>query len=437
MVNHQSTNITNNTQFSNSRLFAILLGVFLTITLVSSIPFSPRNALVDIEATGSGSLIRQALYVLIFVFSIVFFALSKKRLVIVVLPWPIIMVFAWSLLTLVWSAVPDIGFRRLMLAFVVCSVLYNLVFSLGVEKAFKVLVFVVIGCTLVSLLAGLLIPAAVHQANDRESEIIGAWRGIFVHKNNAGLIAALAFMLAFNQFLSNKQKFWAAITGLTGLMLLLTGSKTSLILCLPALSLAYFAKHYLLVRNRSVKTFLTAGIGLAILFIFCFVLLNWQLAVDAFSDPTAFTGRAGIWDVMLKVIAENPLFGKGFGSLFSVGNASPLAKYTTTYAHEWIGEVAHAHNGYIEMIASIGFIGFGLVVYAFLVRPLKLFFKLPTQYTAPYIAPIISLLFFMICHNSFETSLFNGARQGWIIWFFIICFIYKLDKQVKSIGKFS
>jgi O-antigen ligase len=420
---------------SNSRLFSLLLGVFLIITLVGFIPFSPRNTLVDVEATGAGSLIRQALYVLIFALSIIFFALSKKRLVIVSLPWPIIIVFAWSLLTLFWSDVPDIGFRRLMLAFIVCSVLYNLVFSLGVEKAFKVLIFVVIGCTLVSLLAGILVSAAVHQPNDREFAIIGDWRGIFVHKNNAGLMAALAFILAFNQFLSTKQNLWAAITALTGLMLLLTGSKTSLILCFPALTMGYFAKHYLLVRNHSVKTFLTVGIGLIILFVFCFLLLNWQMAEDVLSDPTAFTGRAGIWNVMLKVIGENPLFGHGFGSLFSVGSGSPLAKYTTDYAFEWVLGVAHAHNGYLEMIASVGFIGFGLALYAFLVKPIKLFFKLPTQYTAPYIVHIISLLFFMICHNTFETSLFNGARQGWIVWFFIVSFIYCFDKQIKAIQK--
>jgi exopolysaccharide production protein ExoQ len=436
-VNYQnaSTNPPLTFSSSNSRLFSILLGVFLIITLVGFMPFSPRNTLVDLETTGSGSVIRQALYVLIFALSIIFFALSKKRLVIVGLPWPIIMVFAWSLLTLLWSAVPDIGFRRLMLAFIICSVLYNLVFSLGIQKAFKILVFVVVGCTLVSLLAGLLIPAAVHQPNDREFAVIGDWRGIFVHKNNAGLMAALAFMLAFNQLLGTKQKLWAAITGLTGLMLLLTGSKTSLILCFPALTMGYFAKHYLLERNRNVKTILTAALALMTLLIISFVLLNWQLAEDALADPTAFTGRAGIWGVMLKVIGENPLFGHGFGSLFSVGSDTPLAKYTTDYAFEWVLRVAHAHNGYLEMIASIGFIGFVVAFYAFLVKPVKLFCKLPTQYTAPFIVPIISLLFFMIFHNTFETSLFNGARQGWIIWFFIVCFIYCLDQQVKATHK--
>ena len=431
----QNIKMTTSSQLEHSRLFAILLGAFLIITFVSSIPFSPRNTLVDVEATGSGTLIRQVLYVLIFSFSVLIFALSRKRFVFIALPWPILMVFAWSLITLTWSAVPGIGFRRLMLAFIVCSVLYNLVFSLGVEKAFKILVFVIIGCTLSSLLAGVITPAAIHQANDREANIVGDWRGIFVHKNNAGLMSALAFMLAFNQLLTSKRKLWAAMTGLTGLMLLLTGSKTSLILCFPALAVAYYAKHYQLVRNRSIKTILAASIGFVILFFTCFILLNWELAKDTFADPTAFTGRAGIWDVMLKVISENPLFGHGFGSLFSVGSASPLAKYTATYALEWIGEVAHSHNGYIEIIASIGFIGFILALYAFLIKPLKLFFNLSTQYTAPYIVPIFSLLTFMICHNSFETSFFNGARRGWIVWFFIICFIYTLDKKVKSIKK--
>ena len=425
--------MTNNFVFSNSRLFATLLGLFLTITLVGFLPFSSRNTLVDVEASGSGSLIRQIIYVLIFGLSMLLFALSKKRLVIVRLPWPIIIVFVWSLFSLSWSLVPMIGFRRLMLAFIVCSVLYNLVFSLGVDKAFKILVFVIIGLTVVSLLAGIVIPAAIHQPNDREASIVGDWRGIFVHKNNAGLIAALAFILAFNQLVSSKQKLWAVITGLTGLMLLLTGSKTSLILCLPSLAVGYFVKHYLLESNRSVKSILIAGIYLIILFIFCFILLNWQLAEEALADPTAFTGRAGIWDVMLKVISENPLFGHGFGSLFSVGNNSPLARYTTDYTFEWVLGVAHAHNGYIEIIASIGAIGLGVGLYAFLIKPLKLFFKLPSQYTAPYIMPIVALLFFMICHNSFETSLFNGARQGWIIWFFIVSFSYCFNKEIKAI----
>jgi O-antigen ligase len=415
--------------------YHFLFTIFLVVSLVGYIPFSNRSILTIAEGSGSGSIIRQFLFILMFFLSIFFFSFNKKRIAIIALPWPILIVFFWSALSLAWSLAPSIGLRRLILTFIVTATIYNLVISIRVEKSFKIITFVLIGCSLVSLLAGIAIPDAIHQPSDREVAVIGDWRGIFVHKNNAGLIVALAFMLAFIQFVTSKKIVWGVLSLLIFIMLLLTGSKTSLILCCPALTMGYFVKYYISSQQRSLRSLLMAAIGLIVLLVFSFVLLNLQEAQNVLSDPTAFTGRVGIWGVMANVISDNPLFGHGFGTLFSVGNSSPLANYTTDYSVEWVFGISHAHSGYIEMIASIGFIGLFLCLYAFVIKPLKIFFSTPIEHTGPYIVPIISLLFFIILHNTFETSLFNGSRQGWIIWFFTISFMYCFNLQVKAIHR--
>src|SRR3546814_1128017 len=68
-----------------------------------------------------------------------------------------------------------------------------------------------------------------------------------------------------------------------------------------------------------------------------------------FADPTSFTGRVSIWQVVFDYLADHPYLGAGFGGFWQVGVNSP--------AHDYLNQhfqmlTAHSHDGYLEILRS-------------------------------------------------------------------------------------
>jgi O-antigen ligase len=108
------------------------------------------------------------------------------------------------------------------------------------------------------------------------------------------------------------------------------------------------------------------------------------------------TGRAEIWAGLLPVVMRKPIVGNGFGSFWTPENRE---------AHE-IGE---AHNGYLDELLELGFVGLVLVSMFFLSSCRKAQRELANDFD--WASLWICLLLMALIHNITETSLNSFTSQ--------------------------
>jgi O-antigen ligase len=126
-----------------------------------------------------------------------------------------------------------------------------------------------------------------------------------------------------------------------------------------------------------------------------------------FSDPQQFTGRTEIWRAEIAYIRDHPLFGAGFGTFSDTGTVSPLYHYIGG----WVTAASHGHNGYLQLLVTIGGIGFALAFVALIVNPLIDFWRRGALAAK---ALLFSLFVFLALHNLMETDFLQGDGVTWV-----------------------
>jgi O-antigen ligase len=400
---------------------AAFVGLLL-LAFVGVQPFALRNPATDLQmgpytATGGGDWVRQLFYVLLFV-SVGAAAVFRRGFALIkAIPPMILMTLLWCAVTALWATAPDVAVRRAGLAIVVAISAFLCVDTIGAERSFKIWWFVLAGVLIVNWLSIPLVHQSVHLPGEQDSGLVGDWRGLYFHKNIAGAVCAVS-ALVFG-FSALKSKRWIdvalclAAIGFT----VMTKSKTSLGLLFIAFALGL---TYRFAWRRDIDRVI-AGIA-ALLFI---VLFAAFLAIDAdalarmLEDPTEFTGRAAIWQAELAFIADHPLLGSGFGTFADSGTLSPLHNYV---AGSWVEQVAHGHSGYLQLLVTIGGIGFVLTLLACVAAPLRQFWTLRGG-DLNRIAMLFAIFVFIVLHNFLESDFLEGDSPAWMSFLLMLAFL--------------
>jgi O-antigen ligase len=110
------------------------------------------------------------------------------------------------------------------------------------------------------------------------------------------------------------------------------------------------------------------------------------------------TGRTNIWNLLTIPILKRPLLGYGFYA-FWLGLEGESAQVIRA-AHWYFG---YAHNGYLEIVLQLGFIGLGVFLLS-LLSAAKDAFCFLRRYTSPGIDWYIGLLVLTVLYNIDEES---------------------------------
>jgi exopolysaccharide production protein ExoQ len=81
---------------------------------------------------------------------------------------------------------------------------------------------------------------------------------------------------------------------------------------------------------------------------------NVDSLVGASGKDLTLSGRTDLWDFIFAKIFERPWFGYGFYGFWDSEVAASLRRQ-----HPW---ASNAHNGFLEMILELGFVGFSLFI---------------------------------------------------------------------------
>ncbi|MGF1563491.1 MAG: O-antigen ligase family protein [Geminicoccaceae bacterium] len=231
--------------------------------------------------------------------------------------------------------------------------------------------------------------------------------GYFTNKNTFGIfsmVSAGIWTCALLHYKTQRMRALSlAMVLIAAYYLYISDSKTALAVALialpPALLLAFS------VKSGQRPTFYTLLVSMLVLIGFGFV-LTWigldPITEEVYGDTT-FTGRTEIWGQLWRVIQQDPWLGVGFRAFWDAGANSPHLALPDP-----VNFLNQGHNGYIDVILTLGFIGLGLLM-LYLLQPFFALVRIARYYGGPaHSTPLLAVfLYFPLCamlHNITESS---------------------------------
>jgi exopolysaccharide production protein ExoQ len=206
-----------------------------------------------------------------------------------------------------------------------------------------------------SMLFSAFIPGYIHQS----PELLDMWSGIYGHKNELGYMMAWSAGLFLHLGLSSNRYRWLmwAICGISICLIILSRSTTSLTILLTMILLLPIYK-FLKRTNYKLQVIMITS-ALMLLIIFSILLINnAETVVGTSGKDLTFNGRSDLWELVMSKVWERPLLGYGFSGFWTSNAASKLR---ATY--DW---ASNAHNGFLELLLELGFLGFLTFAAAFI-----------------------------------------------------------------------
>ncbi|MCW5313877.1 O-antigen ligase family protein [Nostoc sp. KVJ3] len=200
---------------------------------------------------------------------------------------------------------------------------------------------------ILSMFFSAFIPGYIHQS----PELGGMWSGIYGHKNELGYMMAWSAGVFLHLAISGHRYRWLmwAVCGISICLIILSRSTTSLTILLTMILLLPFYKSFQKTNYKLQVIMITSA--LMILIVSSVLLINnADTVVGTSGKDLTFNGRSDLWELVMSKIWERPWLGYGFSGFWTSNAASNLR---ATY--DW---ASNAHNGFLELLLELGFLGF-------------------------------------------------------------------------------
>ena len=254
---------------------------------------------------------------------------------------------ALVLLSVIWSDEPAITLRRSIA--LAGTTLFGVYLAMRfAPREQLLLITMVLGlCGVLSLVTVLGAPS-YGISSDVSA---GAWRGIFVHKNNLGRIMSLSSVCFLLWYRRDAPFRFAAVGGLllSVLLVLLAMSMTSALVVAALIMLILYCRF--MTRDSALKLTISAFtiISLAAVSYFLYDRIDDFFAL--IDRDLSLTGRTELWELVGAMIMLRPWLGYGFNAFWSsLGNVDYISDVSG-----W--SVPHAHNGFLDLALGEGGIG--------------------------------------------------------------------------------
>ena len=392
---------------ADAGFLALLLLVFVSLT-----PFEVRDASALLHGAdttmGSGNIARQISYLAIFGLIVVCAIRTRGLRAIHAIPVMVLLLLGWCVASTAWSAEPTVTLRRAVLECIIVTAVFLSVDTIGAERSLTFLRWVLAGVLIVNWLSIPLVSQAVHLQGEADPGLVGDWRGLYFHKNIAGAVSAISALVFFFSFLGTRRWSDALLFVAAAAFTIMTRSKTSIILLPFALFMG--AAYRFAWRRPLDRQIALVGLAFAACVALAALLSEWNTLRHLLADPSELTGRAAIWQAEFAYILDHPLLGSGFGSFANTGGASPLRNYVGS---AWVANASHGHSGYLQLLVTLGGVGFMLSMFALIALPATRFLRADaTQLGLKSL--LFAIFIFGIFHNIVESDYLESDGAAWV-----------------------
>ncbi|MGG7578621.1 O-antigen ligase family protein [Rhizobium sp. Nf11,1] len=180
----------------------------------------------------------------------------------------------------------------------------------------------------------------------------GMVKGLFYHKNTMGQFFAVAFVVVVSIGLPSAKLRYRTLlrwTALLLMLLLIAVSRSSTAVVMLAMGLATLAglKMMFKIGNSGVRSFFLFFLCLILGFVGASAYLGAaQLIADAFGKDLTFSGRTNIWEQLIPLVYDKPIFGYGFALFRQPEIMEQFVRVTF--------DARSTHNTYLELALNIG-----------------------------------------------------------------------------------
>jgi exopolysaccharide production protein ExoQ len=216
---------------------------------------------------------------------------------------------------------------------------------------------------LIALICGLAAVASVVQFFIAPEPL--QFRGIFSQKNGLGQAMAVGVLTALHgaQIKRGRRFRNICILALCTIVAFMSKSATSILAIAVFFWLNILGRIYL--RGGSFRI-LSIWLAICCVPIVIFVMYS-DLISELFGKDMTLTGRTILWPYVIDNISQKPLLGWGFYSFWSHQNPNALLIIEALRGYNWVTDfVANAHNGLLELLLEIGFLGTSVFIFLWL-----------------------------------------------------------------------
>jgi exopolysaccharide production protein ExoQ len=388
--------------------------IYILCDIIVRVEYNVQESYLDrLSESGDGGGFKYAMYALVSLTTLAVFTLTRRRLNVSPISYAYHLASFWCIASFIWAIEPQLALKRAVTAYLILITFTFAIFELGTDRTIKLLYWFTAFLIVASLITVALHPIplfafSIHPQDEGDQAIAGGWRGIMPHKNIAGAIATHGAIIFFFHGVARKQKKDWFLFLLSIALIIGSKSKTSLALLFVAMA---FGVLYMFLMGRYGKNvFIAFFAGLMTLgAVFSFILSDD--IVKFFSNDLNLTGRVAIWRSMYPYVVEHFWLGSGFGTFWSIGDASPIWSLART---DFVTKVASSHNGYLEILATTGIFGLVLALVALVILPFYYFVDAKPASSIKLNAMLFSIWLFGILQNLSESQFFSPDRQSWI-----------------------
>lgn len=188
----------------------------------------------------------------------------------------------------------------------------------------------------------------------------GAWQGLFVDRTTSA--KALIFLISPGVVLLLRKFTWkrAVYVFVLGVMIVRAEAVSALLLLMIYIS-AFVVLRYARRFGRRSLTILAVTVAPCVVLLVYFASSHSGEFLSAFGRDPTLTGRTDIWASLTRSIFKRPLLGYGFYG-FWLGLSGESA--STIIENDWF--FGYAHNGYLELVLQLGFVGLCAFILTFM-----------------------------------------------------------------------
>lgn len=363
----------------------------------------------EVSDPGSGNKSIQIIFAILYAVIFIICSIRAKKFGMVVskdLILVLLLLFAFA--SLFWSDFQAIGLRRIIGLFGATMIGFYWAFKYKINDMIR------IGFHAYSIIVSLsfifiyLYPQlGVHQGLLH----YGLPRGVFTHKNMLGenmMYAALFSIYFFAVAKKKLAKLWASILLCSSIFLLIgSQSSTALVVVLASLSVIFAIRLSLRMKPNLLISLIFTSVGAAGLLGF-YLYNNFDNVLSLLGKDPSLTGRTNLWSETWQAIGQNPIMGYGYQSFWDL---HPLA---ISIGDNINWDAHHAHNGLLDILIQVGFLGLILFLFSFLKSYWSAFVL--TLRGKTFIGSLPLIIFTLaVLYNITESNILNPNSTFWAL----------------------
>lgn len=258
---------------------------------------------------------------------------------------------------------------------------------------------------------------------------IGAWKGIYAHKNILGLFSLLYFASSLYLFIVYKKisivkLFYFFNMSFSLLLIINSRSKTAL-----AFSLIVLISVVIVKLAKSTKINFIKLLFFLIVFIFMVAFMTNNITVGNLASASDYisifgieiplTGRLTIWAFSLFKLTPYLYFGYGYNAFWGVSSSANMSELG-------LGDfsIGDSHNGIINALLSFGIVGTTMIV-LFMIYITLLYYKYYVLNRKSFISFLYLYLWIVfLLTNITESTLYKSTNLYQFICFYLIFSFY-------------